>query len=213
MTLGDDDTNPDRRPRGPAKGGGWWARQIHFWLSTFGFAAILFFGVTGLTLNHAESFESGDPATRDFEGVLDAIPEDLAAPTAHGSRFLVADALRHRHELSGLLRDVHVDDGECTVIFGAPGYAADVFIDRKTGAYKGQETRKPRIAFFDDLHKGRYAGAVWAFVIDASAVVTVASALTGLWLLFHMRGRRTAGLVAVVVGTLACVAACVFGIA
>lgn len=213
MTLGDDDTIPDRRVRGGAKGGGWWARHIHFWLSTFGFAAILFFGVTGLTLNHAETFESGDSTTRDFEGILEAIPDDLAAPTAHGSRFRVADTLRHRHGLSGLVRDVHVDDAECTVIFGAPGYAADVFIDRKSGTYKGQETRKPRIAFFDDLHKGRYAGPVWSFVVDASAVITVASALTGLWLLFHMRGRRTAGLVAVILGTLACVAACVFGIA
>ncbi len=213
MTVGESGDSPNHRARGGAKGGGWWARQIHFWLSTFGFAAILFFGVTGLTLNHAESWESGEPTLREFEGVLDAIPKDLASPTAHGSRFSVADTLRHRHGLSGLVRDVHVDDGECTVIFGAPGYAADVFVDRKTGAYKGQETRKPRIAFFDDLHKGRYAGPVWAFIVDASAVVTVASALTGLWLLFHMRGRRTAGLAAVVVGTLVCIAACVFGIA
>jgi hypothetical protein len=47
-------------------------------------------------------------------------------------------------------------------------------------------------------------------LIDGAAAITTASALTGLWLLFHMRRRRTAGLVAVLFGALACAAACVF---
>ena len=43
-------------------------RWIHIYLSMFGLAAVLFFGVTGLTLNHPEWFLDGAGRTVRAEG-------------------------------------------------------------------------------------------------------------------------------------------------
>ena len=60
---------------------------------------------------------------------------------------------------------------------------ADVTIDRATGAYHLEETRRGVMAILDDLHKGRDSGDGWSLVIDVAAIVTSLSPLTGLWLL------------------------------
>jgi hypothetical protein len=134
----DNDVRADRTSGFGSRGLGWWARQLHFWLSTAGFAAIFFFGVTGLTLNHAEAWESGDPTTRTFEGVIENLPTRLDEAGAEAERLALADTLRRRHDIRGMVRDIHVDDVECTVLFVAPAYAVDVFVDRRTGPTKGR---------------------------------------------------------------------------
>jgi len=58
----------------------------------------------------------------------------------------------------------------------------------------------------DDLHEGRDSGGAWSWIIDVSAVVMAVSALTGLWLLFHVRRRRDPGLLVAGIGSLVLVA-------
>jgi hypothetical protein len=199
--------------RGPA----YWARWLHFYLSAVGFAGIFFFAVTGLTLNHAETCEAGESVTREFTGKLDpaALKSDRAdaARDALGvDRIVVTETLRAAHGLRGLVREFQVDDAECTVLFAGPAYSADVYLNRATGEYRGQETRLTSVALWDDLHKGRYGGEAWSVVIDVCAALTAISAVTGLWLLCYVRRRRAAGLVASVLGAAALFAVYAFGV-
>jgi hypothetical protein len=189
---------------------------LHIYLSMFGLAAILFFSVTGLTLNHPDWFFAGAERSTQAEGRLDtkwlhldassAAPGNEADPSRQVAKLEVVEHLRKAHSVRGALAEFRVDDRECLVTFKGPGYAADAFIDRDTGRYNLTQTYHGFIAVVNDLHKGRDTGPIWSVVIDASAVLMTVVSLTGLILLFYLRLRRSPGLAVVLVGTAAVVA-------
>lgn len=187
----------------------WWMRWLHVYGSLLGLCATLFFAVTGLTLNHADWFEGGEPVVRTLTGTL-----PTAALGERVDQLAVAEQLRHAHQLQGMVTGFQADDpDECLVIWKGPGYSADAIIQRGTGAYRIEEARRSWVAVFDDLHKGRDSGPVWSLVIDVCAVGLVFVAATGLWLLLYLRKRRRRGLLVALLGTGLMFAAFVFGVA
>jgi len=203
-----------------------WVRWLHIYGSMLGLCATLLFAVTGLTLNHAEWFESGEPVVRSIDGTLPAALLATAAGKVDGAanderrdrddgvdKLAVAETLRARHGLHGMVTSFEIDDAQCTVIWKGPAYSADATIERADGRYRVEESRRPLMALLDDLHKGRDCGPVWSFVVDASAVVLAFLSLTGLWLLFYLKKKRRSGLVTALVGTIVLVLAFAFGVA
>ncbi len=190
------------------------ALWLHIYVSMFGLAAVLFFSVTGITLNHPDWFFGGAERQVQAEGDLD--PKWLhgrTTSTGDGSesggepdrskgvgKLEVVEHLRKAHGIRGALADFRVDETECTVSFKGPGYAADAFIDRETGHYNLTQTLHGFVAVINDLHKGRDTGPVWSAVIDISAVVLTIISLTGLVLIFFLRLRRGPGLVVGLIG-------------
>ena len=168
------------------------------------FSILLFFAVTGLTLNH-QSWFNGEPQARRFTGTLDLA---LVNPPTGGDvgRREIVEALRKAHGIKASLKDIRVEDTEISVTFKGPGYAADALIDRKKGTYDVTESRLGLVAIINDLHKGRDTGDVWADVIDISAGLMVLVSLTGLILIFFLQKRLKTGLIAVAIGTAACIA-------
>lgn len=197
---------------GDARAGGrpWprWVRWLHVYGSMLGLAATLLFAVTGLTLNHADWFESKEPTVRAFAGEL---PPPLLADAV--DKLAVAERLRATHRLQGMVTEFLVDDAQCLVVWKGPGYAADATIERADGRYRIEEQRRGLWAVLDDLHKGRDCGPVWSLVIDVSAVALAFLSITGLWLLLYLKKRRRAGLLTALVGAAAVVAAFAFGVA
>ena len=191
---------------------------LHIYLSMFGLATVLFFSVTGITLNHPDWFFGESQRLIQDEGQLNlgwvrvSAPESSAGegadPSGPVAKLEVVEHLRKVHGVRGALADFRVDPTECTVSFKGPGYAADAFIDRDTGHYNLTETHHGFIAVINDLHKGRDTGPVWSVVIDVSAVVLTIISLTGLTLLFYLKLRRRPGLVVILVGTIVIVAIC-----
>ena len=184
-------------------------RWLHIYLSMFGLAVILFFSLTGVTLNHPDWFTSGAERSVEAEGTLNPgwlRPAPPAPPGQVVNKLEVVEHLRKAHGLRGALAEFRVDEGECLVSFKGPGYAADAFIDRGTGGYKLTETSHGWVAVVNDLHKGRDTGPVWSAVIDGSAVLMTVVSLTGLVLLFYLKLRRKPGLVITLVGAVAAVA-------
>ncbi len=174
------------------------SRWLHLYLSMVSFAVVLFFAVTGLTLNHAEWFQ-GTPHTARYEGMvakglLGTEPDKLG----------IVEYLRSSHGIKGAVSDFRVEDDQVEVSFKGPGYQADSFIQRGTGKYELVETRSGFIAVMNDLHKGRDTGAKWAWVIDASAVLLVLVSLTGLVLIWFVYKRRVSGLILAVAGGVVC---------
>lgn len=187
-------------------------RWLHIYLSMFGLAVVLFFSVTGLTLNHPNWFFS--QAERSIQGEADIEPKwlhvEAATPTSASpgdlshevARLEVVEYLRKTHAIRGALAEFRVDERECMVSFKGPGYAADAFIDRESGHYNVTQTYHGFIAVINDLHKGRDTGPVWSVLIDGSAVLLTVISLTGLVLLFYLKLRRVSGLVVVALGTI-----------
>ena len=179
-----------------------WFRGAHIYLSMVSFAILLFFGVTGLTLNHAEWFTSGHSSERHCRGHLQ--PAWVKPPDAAVAKLEIVEFLRRQHAIRGALGDFIIDDSQCTISFKGPGYAADIFLDRATGDYELSESRLGLVAVLNDLHKGRDSGHPWSLLVDASAVIMTGISLSGLALLFFFRRRRITGLLVATGGALVC---------
>ena len=151
---------------------------------------LLFFAVTGLTLNHPEWFGEGAP--RKLSGTLPG------APYLEGGS---VDWLRLAEDLRALgLRGRVADRGEAGeevwISFRAPGYAADAQVDPRTGAYRMVVTDYGLVAVLNDLHKGRDAPGGWKLFLDLSALFLALVSLTGLLLgVLLPKSRRAALLV------------------
>ena len=176
------------------------SRFLHVYLSMVSFAVIFFFAATGLTLNHPDWF-SGQQRTVVLHGVADA---KLLTPDASGQvdKLGIVEMLRAHDHMRGAVSDFRVDDGQVSVSSRAPGYTADVFLDRATGKYDVTEVSSGFIAVVNDLHKGRDSGKAWSWLIDASAILLVLVSVTGLVLIWFVYKRRFAGLVLAAIGTL-----------
>ncbi len=184
-------------------------RWLHIYMSMLGLAIVLFFSVTGLTLNHPGWFETGVERRRELEGDVD---RRFLGSGESVSRLEIVEHLRRAHALRGALVEFRVDDAECVAAFKGPGYAADAFIDRATGHYTLAETAHGWVAIVNDLHKGRDAGPVWSAVIDGSAVLMTAISLSGLLLIFYLKLRRRPGLVVALVGTILAIGLYLLGV-
>jgi hypothetical protein len=152
------------------------------------FAIVLFFSVTGLTLNHADYF-AGALKTTTEKGMLHAAwvnPTD----TTRIAKLEVVEYLRKTNQLKA----------ECSLSFKGPGYGADVFIDRTTGAYEISLMRAGAVGILNDLHKGRDSGKSWSWVIDISAILMTLVSLTGLILILYIKRKRVSGLTWAVIG-------------
>jgi hypothetical protein len=163
------------------------------------FTILLFFALTGITLNHQSAFTS-DVKPHRFTGKLDE--SWMRAPDAKKDDIIAA--LRNRHGVKAALSDFRVDEDQVQVSFKGPGYAADGFIERATGKYELMESRLGFIAVVNDLHKGRDTGKAWAGIIDISAALMTLVSLTGLVLIFFLHKKLRAGLYALVIGTVLC---------
>jgi hypothetical protein len=176
------------------------ARWLHIYLSMVSFAIVLFFAVTGLTLNHPDWFSSA-VRTRLSQGPVDRAllqPAGGSEPDKNG----LVESLRTREHLHGAVAadDMRVDDSEISFSYKAPGYSADVIIDRRRGTYDLTEVRNGFVAVMNDLHKGRDTGKGWGWVIDVSAVLLTLVSLTGLVILWFIYKRRASGLLIGAVG-------------
>lgn len=189
-------------------------RWVHLYLSMVGFAALFFFSVTGLTLNHPTWLGASEEHMETVEGEInsewlgyqelaDAIDAEEAPDVEAGvDRLEIAEWLREQHQLRGKVSDFRIDEYECSLSFVGPAYSADVVIDRETAHYDVTIVSHGFVALINDLHKGRDSGAAWSWVIDVTAVLLVISSLTGVWLLLYIKRKRASGLWTGVIGTL-----------
>lgn len=180
------------------------SRWLHIYLSMVSFAVVLFFAVTGLTLNHPDWF-SGSVRTREAHGTVNRalVSGAAAGPDKVG---LIA-AVRTQEHLHGAVApdDIRVDDTQVSFSFRAPGYSADVTVERPGGAYTVTEVRNGFVAVINDLHKGRDAGKVWGWLIDLSAILLTLVSFTGLLILWFLHKRRTSGFLLAAAAAVFCV--------
>ena len=171
-------------------------RWLHTYLSMLSLMVVLFFALTGITLNHPEWTFGLKERTQTFHGRLD--PEALDGDRVDW--LLVVEQLRSEQHLRGKAQDARVDAGEGSLSFKGPGYSADCFFKIPSGDYEVTTTDQGLVGLLNDLHRGRDSGKAWALLIDLSGAFLTLVSLTGLGILFYLKKSRVAGLVVFGVG-------------
>jgi hypothetical protein len=178
------------------------SRWLHIYLSMVSFVIILFFAVTGLTLNHVEWFD-GKEVIQKRTGKVQ-LKWVKVKDTATIAKLEIVQYLKHTEHLKGDVGDFIIDDDQLTVSFKGPGYSADAFIKRDNGEYKITETSLGIFAVMNDLHKGRDTGKKWRVLVDIAAVFMSLLSLTGIIMICFMKKKRFNGFVLLIVGGIIC---------
>jgi hypothetical protein len=176
------------------------SRWLHIYVSMISFIIVLFFSITGLTLNHADYFQKSSIITEE-KGTVDTswvIQQD----TLKIKKLELVEFFRAKYKIKGAVQDFRIDDREISFSFKAPGFQADVFIEREDASYTLTITNQGIMGFVNDLHKGRDTGKVWLWIIDISAILMTLISLTGLILLLFLKKKRLSGIVLLIIGGL-----------
>jgi uncharacterized protein len=186
------------RTRSRSARGQYWTRIIHVYTSMVCFVVVLFFSITGLTLNHPTWTLGGSGSQSSAQGTLPATWNS-------GDRIdwlVVAEFLRSEHALRGAVSDHTADASSASITFKGPAYSADAFIDPVDGTYDITVASQGPLAFLNDLHKGRDSRGSWLWLIDASAVFLIVISASGLILQLFLRRRRRAAVVTALGGAM-----------
>ncbi len=178
------------------------SRWLHVYLSMISFIIVLFFSVTGITLNHAEWFD-GELVEKKFSGTV-PVTWVNTADTALIKKLEIVELMRKQYGIVGYVSDFLIQEEQCSLSFKGPGYSADAFISRRDGKFQLSEFRLGLFAVLNDLHKGRDSGKSWSWLIDISAVLLTLVSLSGLLMLFFLKKKRGNGLLLGLIGGVIC---------
>ena len=175
---------------------GFWLRTLHSWhwiSSAICLIGMLLFTVTGITLNHSAAIEA-KPQTLSRKVDMPASVLRALGDREEGNAPLpatVGDWLSDVLPVSIGRQNAEWSPEEVYLSLPRPGGDAWLSIDRASGAVEYERTTRGAIAYLNDLHKGRNAGAAWRWFIDVFALACLVFCVTGLFLLqMHARQRR-----------------------
>lgn len=169
-------------------------RTLHIYLSMFGLLVMFLFGLTGFTINHEDWFGATTPRVRESEIKL---PPDLLAKN---DRLGIVEKLRSDLKISGAVTAFDDLDDRFSVGFKEPGQTWEIEIEKASGATKVHQEVFNFTALINNLHRGRYAGATWRWVIDVAAILIVLACATGMVMWLVLPRRRVIGAMALVCG-------------
>ncbi|HRO59007.1 MAG TPA: PepSY-associated TM helix domain-containing protein [Burkholderiaceae bacterium] len=172
-----------------------WLKRLYRWhwiSAAVSLVGLLSFAFTGFTLNHAADIEAR-PRVQTHEAMLPESLHERLADVAPGEaplpdalvRWLAAEVAI---DVAGRPAEWSAD--EVYLSLPRPGGDAWLRIDRESGELEYERTDRGWIAWLNDLHKGRHAGAAWSLFIDVFAIACLAFAATGLAILAMHAPRR-----------------------
>ena len=171
-----------------------WTRLIHVYTSMICLLLVLFFSLTGITLNHP-SWGSGT-TEKVTSGSLPAMWK-----TGDTIDWLVVDEhLRSANGITGQVSEHRSEVGDTSITFKGPGYVASAVID-PSGSYRLTTAAQGLVGVMNDIHKGRDTTSSFKWVIDVVAIFLVLISGTGILLQFFLRKRRRSAYVTAAVGS------------
>jgi hypothetical protein len=175
-----------------------WMRWLHAYTSMISLLVVLFFGVTGLTLNHPSWTFGVGPSRSSYSGTLPA------GYDVNGTvDFLkISEVIRNKYDVTGEVTDHGVSGNDGRITYNGPGYEAALTFDVAAGTYQLKIDEQGLLGVMNDLHKGRNSSSSWRWVIDVSAILLVLVAFTGLGIQLFQRKRRTKALILSALGVL-----------
>lgn len=182
------------------------SRWLHIYCSTALFALLVFFAITGITLNHRWYDSKGNEETI-VEESLDGQRLQLwgleAGALWQPNVNALRDYLLEHHDLKNPSSiELDSDMGEVIVEYLVPAGFATAIVSREEASLIVETEAGSLLGIANDLHKGRHSGVVWMWVIDVSAVLIAFFSLTGMIILFQGKKHRVEGLVSAFLGVI-----------
>lgn len=176
------------------------SRWLHIYVAMTFFVLLLFFCITGITLNHTNWFEDADNSHNHTFTLPDDVLQDLHAKETPDTTSTQAFLARKASLTKPRSIDIDLEAGEISFDYPLPAGYAFVIVSLASGTVEIEHKTGTLIMLLNDLHKGRHTGAVWSWVIDISAAAIAIFSLTGLIILLQHSKKRSAGLILAVAG-------------
>lgn len=147
---------------------------------------MLFFAVTGITLNHPNWFSQADQEPK-REQV--PIPAYLLPVDTQDVQWRLATGHWLKSEWAMDMATADIDEDEISLVSKGPGTYRSLTLDLLDGQAYVETLEYGVVAVVNDLHKGRNTGTAWAWILDLSAVLIILFSLTGAYLLLPQTKR------------------------
>ncbi len=182
-------------------------RWLHIYCSTALLSLLIFFAVTGITLNHRWYDSKGNKNQYiefDFnKGLLTALNSKHDGENWAPDINAITTYLSEEHGLnstSGI--DIDHELNEIVVEYRAPASFASAIFSLEENLLILEKESGSTLGVLNDLHKGRHSGAVWRWLIDISAILMIVFSFSGMVILYQGRKYRTSGTWLAILGTL-----------
>jgi hypothetical protein len=172
------------------------SRTFHIYLTMLGVFVMLLFGITGFTIDHEDWFRATTPRVTETTGTT---PLELVAKK---DALRIVEHLRQSQHITGAMTGFDELEDKFSIGFKSPGQLWEIEVDKATGATRVHEETFNFVALINNLHRGRYAGGSWRWVIDVSALLIVLACATGFVLWLALPKRRQLGVLVLALGTL-----------
>ncbi|AXV66721.1 hypothetical protein D0907_16150 [Pseudoalteromonas lipolytica] len=173
------------------------SRALHIYLSTALFFLLILFCISGIILNHVSWLEN-DKHNGQTHVLISAQLFEKAQQNLNTLPTLYPEIERYMADQFSLqnVKSIEWEKQDALVMLDYPLPAGFAYaeIDFQTGELNLDYQTGGVMSLIGDLHKGRHTGEAWSWVIDISAVLMIIFAITGLFILFQNRKKRTSGL-------------------
>lgn len=179
------------------------SRALHIYISTALFFLLILFCVSGIVLNHIDWLKNDKSngqvtATIPAELVTKANAQLDTLPTLYPE---IEAFLAKQYSLTKVKSiEWEKEDALVMIDYPLPAGFAYAELDFTTGELNLDYQTGGFLSLIGDLHKGRYTGEVWSWVIDISAVLMIIFAITGMIILFQNRKKRNLGVLITLLG-------------
>ncbi|MBA6383545.1 PepSY-associated TM helix domain-containing protein [Colwellia sp. BRX10-6] len=162
------------------------SRLIHVYVSMALLSLLLFFSVTGITLNHPEWFRDSkaDIVERALMIDLSMIKNPPLTPLQ-----IVNVSTAIEQKLSVSLNNTILESSQDELFFSIKraGKNTAITLDLVSGELFFEETDYGWWALMNDLHKGRNTSVFWGWIIDITSLLCILFALSGFILAMPQR--------------------------
>lgn len=170
------------------------ARVIHVYVSMALLTLLLFFSVTGITLNHPEWFNDHQAKVIEKEQRIESISGQLSSENqiTKAQQQKLATNIEKAFSISLQNITPELMSGELFYSIKQAGMSTSIAVDLETGEAFFEQTHYGWWAVLNDLHKGRNTSNFWSWIIDLSSILFIIFAITGFILAMpQKRFRRT----------------------
>jgi hypothetical protein len=162
------------------------SRLIHVYVSMALLTLLLFFSVTGITLNHPEWFSENQADIEEIELAVD-LKLINNPPLSLEQITKVVEVVEQ--ELTISLSNAVIESTRDELFFSIKkaGENTAITLDLGSGELFFERTDYGLWALLNDLHKGRNTSTFWGWVIDITSVLCIVFAISGFILAMPQR--------------------------
>lgn len=162
------------------------SRLIHVYVSMALLTLLLFFSITGITLNHPEWFSENEADIEEVELAVDLTLINNPPLSLEQIAQVVAVVER---ELALSLTNAVIESSSDELFFSMKqaGENTAITLDLASGELFFERTDYGLWALLNDLHKGRNTSAFWGWIIDITSVLCIVFSISGFILAIPQR--------------------------